>query len=171
MLFWFSWIHSPVDLSLFWKVMIRLWWIACLHSVDLCILLFLQWGFVFTLWVINQMRRLNLRVQSPGQLWYIRLGLVPTLMGLCQYSFCQRSLLSCLVVVLHLKESIPTCSACAHDNIAYQTDIKPTTLLTYFHSNHLLSQLLLWPVLLSELWHCFHTSTSEQRGVSVACTV
>lgn len=144
------WIHSPIHLrSLFWRVVIRLRWIACLCSVD-----FLQLGSFFTLLVINQLRRLNLRVQSPVWLWYSILGPVPALMGLRQYSFCQCSPLSCLVVVLHLKESISAHSAFAHDNISYQTDIKPIALITHLHSNHLLSQLLLLPLLLSELLHC-----------------
>lgn len=99
----------------------------------------------------KSLQRLDLRVQSPGWLWYFILGPVPALMGLRQYSFCQRSPLSCLVVVLHLKESISAHSACAHDKISYQMNIKPGALLTHLRSNHLLSQLLLWPLLLSEL--------------------
>lgn len=134
--------------------MIRIRPIACLCSVDLRIPLFLQLGCFFTLWVINQLRRLNLRVQSPGWLWYLILGPAPVLMGLRRYSFCQCSPLSCLVVVLHLEESISARSACAQDSISYQTDIKPTALLTHLHSNHLLSQLLLWTLLLTELQRC-----------------
>lgn len=81
-LFRLSWIHSPLDLrSWFWRVMIRLRWIACLCNVDLCILLFSQLGFSFTLWVINQLRRLNLRVQSPGWRCYFTLGPLPVLMA------------------------------------------------------------------------------------------
>lgn len=122
--------------------------------VDLRIPLFLQLGSFFTLWVINQLRRLNLRVQSPGRLCYFSLGPVPALIGRLQYLFCKRSPLSCLVVVLHLKELISAHSPCAHDNIPYQTDVKPTALLTHLNCNHLLSQLLLWPLLLSEPQRC-----------------
>lgn len=93
------------------------------------IALFLRLGPLFTHRVINQFRRLNPRVQSPGWLWYFILGPQPELMGLRQYSFCQCSPLSCLVAVHHLKKkkkSISAHSARARDKISYQTDIKPT---------------------------------------------
>lgn len=61
-IFRLSWIYSSIDLgSLFWRVMIRIRQIACLCSMNCCTLLFLQLGSFFTLQVVNQLKRLNLR--------------------------------------------------------------------------------------------------------------
>lgn len=74
---------------LYWAV-IGVRQMACLCKLDTCDLLFIQLGSFSTLSVINQLRRLNLRVQSSIWLQLFSLGSPPTLDGL-------RSLLALLV--------------------------------------------------------------------------
>lgn len=62
-----SWTHpSNASQEFILQGMIRARRIACLCSVDPCLRLFLQLGPFFTLGVINQLRRLNLKVQPLG---------------------------------------------------------------------------------------------------------